>query len=52
MSLHDVFTVLCVIAHIILIALTVYGIKKENALPIFVGLAVSSFFKVMVSLTA
>ena len=52
MSLHDVFTVLCVIACIVLIALTVYAIKKKNTLPALVALGIYSFFEPMVSLTA
>lgn len=52
MSLHDVFTVLCVIAHIILIALTVYAVKKKNTLPMLVAPVVSNFFNLMASLTA
>lgn len=52
MSLHDVFTVLYVIACIVLIALTVYAIKKKNTLPALVALGVSSFFDLMASLTA
>lgn len=52
MNLHDVFTVLCVIAYIIFIALVVYAIKKKNTLPMLVALVVSSFFNLMVSLTA
>lgn len=52
MSLHDVFTVLCVITYIVFIALTVYAVKKKNTLPMLVALAVSNFFNLMVSLTA
>ena len=52
MSLHDVFTVLCVIAYIIFIALAVYAIKNKNTLPMLVALVVSNFFNLMVSLTA
>lgn len=52
MSLHDVFTVLCVIAYIIFIALAAYAIKKKNTLPMLVALVVSNFFNLMVSLTA
>lgn len=52
MSLHDVFTVLCVIAYIVFIALAVYAVKKKNTLPMFVALVVSGFLSVMVSLTA
>lgn len=52
MSLHDVFTVLQVIACSVLIALTVYAVKKKNTLPALVALVVSIFFNLMVSLTA
>lgn len=52
MSLHDLFTVLCVIAYIIFIALTVYAVKKKNTLPMLIALVVSNFFNMMVSLTA
>lgn len=52
MSLHDVFTVLCVIAYIVFVALAVYTVKKKNALPMLVVLVISSFFNLMVSLTA
>ena len=52
MSLHDVFTVLQAITCIVLIVLTVYAVNKKNALPMFVALAVSYFFNLMVSLTA
>lgn len=52
MSLHDVFTVLQVIACIVLIALTVYAVKKKNTRPALVALVVSIFFNLMVSLTA
>ncbi len=30
MSLHDVFTVLCVIAYIVFVALAVYAVKKKK----------------------
>nr|DAX50907.1 MAG TPA: Cbb3-type cytochrome c oxidase subunit [Bacteriophage sp.] len=31
MSLHDVFTVLCVIAYIVFVALAIYTVKKKNS---------------------
>ena len=52
MSLHDVFTVLCVIAYIVFVALAVDAIKKKNTLPMLVALVISNFFDLMVSLTA
>ena len=52
MNLHDLFTVLCVITYIVFIALAVYAVKKKNTLPMRVALVVSSFFNLMVSLTA
>lgn len=52
MSLHDVFTVLCVIAYIVFVALEIYTVKKKNSLPMLVALVISSFFNLMVSLTA
>jgi hypothetical protein len=52
MSLHDVFTVLCVIAYIVFVALAIYTVKKKNSLPMLVALVISSFFNLMVSLTA
>lgn len=52
MSLHDVFTVLCVIACIVFVALAIYTVKKKNGLPMLVALVISSFFNLMVSLTA
>jgi hypothetical protein len=51
-SLHDVFTVLCVIAYIVFVALAIYTVKKKNSLPMLVALVISSFFNLMVSLTA
>ena len=51
MSLHDVFTVLCVIAYIVFVALAVYAIKKKNTLPMLVALVISNFFDLMVLLT-
>ncbi len=52
MSLHDVFTVLQVIACIVIVTLTVYAVKKKNTLPVFVALGVYGFFCLMASLTA
>ena len=52
MSLHDVFTILQVIACSVLIVLTVYAVKKKNTLPATVALVVFIFFNLMVSLTA
>lgn len=51
MSLHDVFTVLCVIAYIVFVTLAIYAVKKKNGLPMLVALVISSFFNLMVSLT-
>ena len=52
MNLHDVFTVLCVIAYIVFVALAIYAAKKKNSLPMLVALVISSFFNLMVSLTS
>ena len=49
MSLHDVFTVLCVIAYIVFVALAIYAAKKKNSLPMLVALVISSFFNLVMA---
>lgn len=52
MTLHNIFTILMVISYIVFCILAVYAVKKKNSLPMLISLVISSFFNMLVSLTA
>lgn len=51
MTVHEVFTVLGLIAYVVFFALALYAMKSKKATPMLVALVISNFFNLMISLT-
>lgn len=51
MTVHEIFTILGLIAYVVFFSLALYALKSKKATPMLVALVISSFFNLMISLT-